>query len=252
MPACEPSATLARRLCEPGTVLVLTGAGVSAESGLATFRGLGGLWEGHDPTALATPEAFAADPLTVWRFYDWRRKQAARAEPNAAHRALAALETVRGEVVLVTQNVDGLHERAGSRSVVRLHGSLWWLRCTREGREFEDRSLDLGALPPRCPCGALLRPAVVWFGESPPAPALERAEQAARQARVVLVVGTSSSVYPAATLPGVARAHGAYLVEINPERTPLTARVDEWLAGPAGRVMPRIAAAAGAALEPAP
>jgi len=238
------SRTLRQKLAQ-GPILALTGAGVSAESGLATFRGPGGLWEGRDPMELATPEAFASDPETVWRFYSWRREQALRAEPNPAHRALAALERVSRDFLLVTQNVDGLHERAGSRRILRLHGTLWTLRCTREGTEHENLEPNLRGLP-RCECGALLRPGVVWFGEALPRGPLTEAEVAARQAVVVLVAGTSSLVYPAAALPGIARRAGAYIVEINPEPTPLTPETNEHLAGPAGEILPRIAEAAGA------
>lgn len=245
----QPSAKLVELLRSEQPVLVLTGAGVSAESGLATFRGPGGLWGGREPTELATPEAFFADPQTVWRFYAWRREQAAAAEPNAAHRALAALERASERMLLVTQNVDGLHERAGSRDVVRLHGTLWRLRCVGDGREFDDRRMDFDELPPRCECGARLRPAVVWFGETLPPAEIERATVAARQAALVLVVGTSSLVYPAAELPRVARAGGAYLVEINPESTPLSTAADERLVGPAGVVLPELLRAAGIPVE---
>lgn len=226
-----------------GGILVLTGAGVSAESGLATFRGPGGHWEGHDPTRLATPEAFQLDPLTVWRFYAWRREQALAALPNPAHRAVADIETLHGDFLLATQNVDGLHERAGSRKIVRLHGSLWTLRCTRDGTEREDSRPDLGPLPPRCECGAMLRPGVVWFGETLPEEAFRSAVAAARRARLVIVAGTSSLVYPAAAIPHEAAGSGAFVVEVNPERTLLTPHVHEHLAGPAGAVMPAIAAA---------
>ncbi len=246
MTSLDPSPRLRELLAGPGPVLVLTGAGVSAESGLATFRGPEGLWEGRDPRELATPEAFAADPLTVWRFYDWRRRSAAAARPNPGHLALAALEAGRaGGLSLVTQNVDGLHERAGSRDVVRLHGSLWLLRCTADGRESEDLRAALAPLPPRCECGAMLRPGVVWFGEPLPADALARAERAARDCSLALVAGTSSVVYPAAALPRIAREHGAHVVEINPEPTPLSPHVDERLAGPAGEVLPRLVRAIG-------
>jgi NAD-dependent deacetylase len=218
---------------------------VSAESGLATFRGPGGLWEGHDPATLATPEAFREDPHTVWRFYAWRRARAAAARPNPAHEALVALEKACAAFLLVTQNVDGLHERCGSRRIVRLHGSLWRLRCTAEGSETEDWREDLGPLPPRCPCGALLRPGVVWFGEALPAEPLAAAIEGARDADLVLVIGTSSLVHPAADLPRIAGARGAYVVEINPEPTPLSAQADERLAGPAGQVLPALLRAAG-------
>jgi len=242
--AIAPSPALLRALCSPGPTLVLTGAGVSAESGLATFRGPGGLWAGRDPLELATAEAFARDPEEVWRFYAWRRARAAAAEPNAAHRALAALERRRGDHTLVTQNVDGLHERAGSRRVVRLHGTLWRSRCVRDGHESDDTRAEFDVWPPRCACGGLLRPAVVWFGEALPEAELESAQRAARGAALVLVVGTSSLVHPAAALPAIAHAAGAYVVEINPERTPLSDRVDERLVGPAGVVLPALLAAA--------
>jgi len=244
MPEPPFSAELISKLRSGAPILALTGAGISAESGLATFRGPGGLWEGRDPLELATPEAFRADPLTSWRFYAWRREQAAAAEPNAAHRALAELARGRDGFTLVTQNVDGLHERAGSPDVIRLHGSLWRLRCVDDGREFDDRRLDL-PLPPRCPCGGLLRPAVVWFGEPLPADALLRAHAAAERAAVALVVGTSSLVYPAAALPSIARNAGAFVVEINPEPALPAHVVDERLAGQAGEVLPRLLRSAG-------
>jgi NAD-dependent deacetylase len=236
---------LVELLRSDGPIVALTGAGVSAESGLATFRGPGGMWEGRDPIVLASPEAFHEEPETVWRFYAWRRRQAAAAEPNAGHRALAEIGRSSARLTLVTQNVDGLHERAGSREVVRLHGSLWRLRCLAENREFDDARLDLEPLPPRCACGGLLRPAVVWFGEALPADALAAAESAVRAASVVLVAGTSGMVYPAAMLPRIARAAGAWVVEINPERTSLSDDVDERLVGRSGEVLPAIAEAIG-------
>jgi len=231
-------------------MLVLTGAGVSRESGIATFRDAGGIWEGVDPMRVATPRAFAADPEFVWRFYDARRSQAAACAPNAAHRAIAALEATDRPFLLATQNVDGLHERAGSRELVRLHGSLWRLRCTAEGTEHEDHRPSLAPLPPRCEaCGAMLRPAIVWFEEPLPMIEFGRAERAAREAELVLVVGTSSLVYPAASLPSAALAAGAYVVEINPEKTPFSAHASEHLAGPAGVVLPDLLLAAGIAMD---
>jgi NAD-dependent deacetylase len=247
MSSIRLSDPLRERIDGPGPILALTGAGVSAESGLATFRGPEGLWEGRDPMELATPEAFAQDPLEVWRFYSWRRRMALQAKPNPAHLALAAIEGARDDFLLVTQNVDGLHERAGSRRIIRLHGSLWRLRCVAEDTENEDLREDLGELPPRCECGGMLRPGVVWFGESLPPEAIETASRAAHEARLVLVAGTSGLVYPAAGLPGIARAAGAYVVEINPERTPLSGLADEHLASPAGEVLPLLAEAAGVA-----
>jgi NAD-dependent deacetylase len=251
-PAVDPivlSPSLRRRLAGAGPIVALTGAGVSAESGLSTFRGPGGLWEGHDPQDLATPAAFARDPLLVWRFYAWRRAQAAAAAPNPAHHALAALAACRPETRVVTQNVDGLHERAGTPAVLRLHGSLWRVRCVEEGVEREDVRPDLSPLPPRCACGGLLRPAVVWFGEALASDVLAAAQAAVREAAVLLVAGTSSLVWPAAGLPGLARAAGVYVVEVNPEPTPLSDDADEVLRLPAGRALPALAAAAGAAIE---
>ncbi len=250
MPAAVHSARLLALLSGRGPVLVLTGAGVSKESGIATFRDAGGVWEGIDPLRVATPRAFAADPEFVWRFYDARRSQAAQAQPNPAHRAIAALEATGRPFLLATQNVDGLHERAGSSSLVRLHGSLWVLRCTSEGTEHEDLRPKLEPLPPRCTaCGAMLRPGVVWFEEGLPMIEFGRAERAAREAELVLVVGTSSSVYPAASLQTVAIQSGAYVVEINRERTPFSADASERLPGPAGVVLPALLQAAGIPLD---
>jgi NAD-dependent deacetylase len=249
MESTDISPALRDHLRKGAPLVVLTGAGVSAESGLATFRGPEGMWEGRNPMELASPDAFRADPLTVWRFYHWRRRQALKARPNPAHLALAAWERTRGEFTLITQNVDGLHERAGSRNVVRLHGSLWRLRCTADQREFDDVREDLGPLPPKCECGGMLRPGVVWFGESLPVQAIERADRASRAAALVLVIGTSSLVYPAAALPQVARSAGAFVVEVNPEPTPLSPQVDERLAGPAGEIVPALATAAGVELD---
>lgn len=252
MNADRPSDALLEHLRGPGPILALTGAGVSAESGLATFRGPGGHWEGRDPAALATPEAFRADPLLVWRFYAWRRQRAAEALPNPGHRALAALAEAHPSFRLVTQNVDGLHERAGSRDVIRLHGSLWRVRCVAEGIERDDLRPDLGPLPPRCECGALLRPAVVWFGEALAESELREAYDLARRARLVLVAGTSSLVHPAASLPRVAREAGAYVVEINPEATPLSPLANERLAGASGSILPALVAAAGIGVRELP
>jgi len=245
MNSARPSDTLVALLRGAGPILALTGAGVSAESSLATFRGPGGLWEGHNPAELATPEEFLRDPETVWRFYAWRRERAAAAFPNPGHVALAALDAAREKFHLVTQNVDGLHERAGSRRMTRLHGSLWRVRCTVEGTEWEDRRDDLGPLPPRCRCGALLRPGVVWFGEALPPEALPTAVRAARQARLLLVIGTSVLVEPAASIPMVALDAGAHVVEINPEETVLSRTAHERFAAPSGEVLPALLAAAG-------
>jgi NAD-dependent deacetylase len=221
-------------------IAVLTGAGVSAESGIPTFRGLGGLWQGRDPMSLATPEAFEASPELVWEFYNWRRQLVARAEPNPAHRALAELARRRPRVTLITQNVDRLHQRAGSRDVLELHGNLWEVRCTGCDRTF-DRTGEVLPPLPRCEtCGALVRPAVVWFGEPLPPAAWQAAEAAARAADLVLVVGTSAVVYPAAGLAGISRRTGGTIIEINLEPTPISGTVAVGLYGKAGAILPRL------------
>ncbi|WP_457637755.1 SIR2 family NAD-dependent protein deacylase [Oceanithermus sp.] len=217
-----------QRLRQARRVAVLTGAGISAESGIPTFRGSGGLWEGFRPEELATPEAYARDPEKVWRWYAWRYRQVMEAEPNLAHRLLAELEAQKGNgFLLVTQNVDGLHARAGSRRLVELHGNITRARCERCGHrqplpppaEFEP--------PPRCQrCGSRMRPDVVWFGEFLDADLLAKAERAFMTAEVALVIGTSAVVEPAASLGRVTKSAGAYLVEINPEPTPLTPLAD--------------------------
>ncbi|MGC8722465.1 MAG: SIR2 family NAD-dependent protein deacylase [Acidobacteriota bacterium] len=236
---------------EARRLVVLTGAGISAESGLGTFRGRGGLWENEPVQAVATPQAFAKDPLKVWRFYEARRHQAARAEPNAAHRALAELGRRLGpRLILITQNVDGLHQAAGSQEVLELHGSLWRLRCTVCGAEAEDRTVPLPALPPRCgSCGALLRPCVVWFGEFLPEKVLAKSVAAAQDCALFLVVGTSAVVEPAASLARVAETCGAALWEVNPEATPLSQLCQRSWRLPAGEAMDEVVEEALKTLE---
>lgn len=221
-----------------GPVVVLTGAGVSAESGVPTFRGPEGLWRTFRPEDLATPEAFARDPTLVWEWYDWRRQRIANCRPNPAHRVLAEMEVALPDFTLITQNVDGLHQAAGSRRVRELHGNIWRVRCTRCGQVGEDRRVPLPEIPPCCACGGLLRPDVVWFGEPLPSAVLEEAWEAAARCRWMLVIGTSALVQPAASLPVVAHRNGARLVEVNVSDTPLTPLADEVLRGPAGEVLP--------------
>ncbi len=219
-------------------VVAFTGAGVSAESGLATFRGAGGLWEGHRVEEVATPGAFAADALLVWRFYDQRRAHALAVRPNPAHEVLAAWQERFPDYALVTQNVDGLHQAAGSRGVIELHGSLWRLRCTGCGRDRDDRTAPLPQLPPRCAgCGAIERPDIVWFGEAVPADAVLAAQVAVEGCEVLVVVGTSAVVYPAA---GLAAAAGATVIEVNPTASALAALAGVALRGPAGEMLPRV------------
>lgn len=234
----------ARRLREARRVTVLTGAGVSAASGVPTFRGEAGLWKSFRAEDLATPEAFARDPVTVWEWYDWRRGKIAEAIPNAAHETIAAWSHQFESFALITQNVDGLHELAGTRGVVRFHGSIWTLACAGSCGAlpggWEDRRAPLPEIPPLCPdCGALARPGVVWFGEPIPSAALAAAGEAL-DCDVFVVAGTSSLVMPAAGLADLARSRGAFTIEVNPEATPASARVDLAIAGPAEVVLPEI------------
>ena len=232
-----------QRLGQAESVLVLTGAGISAESGVPTFRGPDGLWRSFRPEDLATPEAFERDPRLVWEWYEWRRQAIGPLRPNPAHLAVARLEERAREFLLATQNVDGLHAQAGSRRMVELHGSLWRLRCTSCQSRRDDRQVPLPELPPRCDCGALLRPDVVWFGERLPAAHQEQAFAAASEADVVLVIGTSSLVYPAAALPQVARSAGAFVIEVNPEKTPLSSQADVSLRDRAAVAVPALVGA---------
>ncbi|HPC82299.1 MAG TPA: NAD-dependent deacylase [Thermoanaerobaculaceae bacterium] len=231
----------ARALGRAQRVMAFTGAGVSAESGVATFRGAGGLWEGQPVEEVATPQAFQRDPLRVWRFYEARRLQASTVAPNPAHLTLARWQERFPTYCLTTQNVDGLHQAAGSRDVLELHGGLWRVRCTGCGRRREERTVPLPALPPHCPaCGAMERPDIVWFGEMLPADVLSAAAAAAAAVEVFLVVGTSAVVYPAAGLVEIAAGAGATVIEVNPEASALAHLADIVLRGPAGELLPRV------------
>ena len=248
------------------SVVVLTGTGVSAESGIETYRGASGLWRNYDLSELASPEAWARDPGLVWEFYEFRRRSMSAAKPNAGHRALAELEhwfmDQERDFLLVTQNVDDLHLDAGSRQVVRLHGSIWQTRCERcfdvrvnrdqpiahafagagdpdpsAGRKFERADL------PACQllgCGGVVRPAVVWFGETLDSGDVLRATNATQEADVFVVVGTSAAVYPAAGLVDLAKQAGAFVVEVNPGETPASALCDVALRGKSGELLPQI------------
>jgi NAD-dependent deacetylase len=237
--ALDRAATLLRRA---DRIAVLTGAGVSAESGVATFRGPGGLWEGHRVEDVATPSAFARDPVLVWRFYNQRRARMRDVQPNPGHRALAALEQRWGSerFTLVTQNIDGLHQAAGSRNVLELHGRLSRVRCTaceyREDRPGE----DLPELP-RCPkCDELIRPDVVWFEEMLPQHVWHAAREQTETCECFLVVGTSAVVFPAAGLIGTARSAGASVLEFNLEPTAASGSADVCLHGPSGKLLPEL------------
>jgi len=222
-------------------IAVLTGAGTSAESGVPTFRDAQtGLWAQYDPTELATPEAFARNPKLVWEWYAWRRELVSQAQPNAGHHALVTLQQQVSTFTLITQNVDGLHQRAGSSGVIELHGNLNRIKCSSTGAIVAHWK-DSETVPPSCDEGrGLLRPDVVWFGESLPAEALTAALKTAQTCEVFLSIGTSSVVYPAASLPFEALHAGAVVVEINPEITPLTQQAHFSLLGRSGEILPEL------------
>ena len=220
-------------------VCVLTGAGISAESGVPTFReAQSGLWEKHNPLDLATPEAFLRDPVLIWRWYRWRRELVAKAVPNPGHIALVELATLVPRLTLVTQNVDGLHQRAGSSEVVEFHGNIFEDRCFAEDCAVD---CDAESAVPICPgCGSNVRPGVVWFGEAIPERALKQSFAAASDCDVFLSVGTSSLVFPAAGLADIANDSGAVVIEINPNPTGSAAGFDYAIAGKAGTVLPEL------------
>jgi NAD-dependent deacetylase len=222
----------------------MTGAGVSAASGVPTFRGPDGLWKQFKPETLATAEAFARDPKLVWEWYDWRRQAIAACEPNAAHHVLAAWSRTFPAFQLITQNVDGLHERAGTEGVLRLHGSIWdvscWKKCHGSPPRWRDDTVPYRQIPPLCPhCGGMIRPGVVWFGESLDPDIVDRASAATR-CDVFFTIGTSAIVYPAAGFVDMARRNGALTVEINPDATPASSTVALSIRGAAESVLAEI------------
>jgi len=221
-------------------VVVFTGAGVSAESGVPTFRGQDGLWKKFRVEELATPEAFQTDPLRVWEWYSWRREKILNVEPNPGHLALFEFERYFSDFALITQNVDGLHEKAGSRKILKLHGDIWEIRCTRCGVSRQDFTAPMRPLPPTCGCGGYLRPGVGWFGESLPPGVFEQAVQRTENCNLFFSVGTSAEVYPAAYLPSIAKRQGAYVVEVNVEASAAAHCADEVLLGKSGEILPAL------------
>lgn len=240
----NPLDLVVSRLKAAKRVAALTGAGISAASGIPTFRGADGLWKHFRVETLATAEAFENDPTTVWEWYDWRRGLIAAATPNRAHDVLAAW-TAKPAFTLITQNVDGLLERSGAERLIRLHGSIWhvrcWERCARGRSDWLDDTVPMPAIPPRCPhCGAIVRPAVTWFGETLDYASFDAAANAAASADVFLTVGTSAIVYPAASLLPLAKRRGAFSVEINLEPSGASDTVDVCLHGKAEEILDRL------------
>ena len=232
---------LIKRLKSTHHITILTGAGISAESGVPTFRGKDGLWKNHDVMQLATQQALKADVELFWEFYNWRRKLLAEVQPNLGHYAIVDLERFFEEFSLITQNVDGLHKLAGSKQVVELHGNIKNTFCN--DCHYKIRTDDeLDGPVPKCPkCSGDMRPGVVLFGEALPADSLANSQEAAATSEVFISIGTSALVEPAASLPYIAKGNGAYLVEINMERTPLSDHADEVILGKSGEILPFLA-----------
>lgn len=240
----QPFDDIRARLAQARAVTVLTGSGISADSGVPTFRGADGLWKTFRAEDLATPQAFDRDPHLVWEWYNWRRELIATKHPNAAHDALVELErrleTRTGRFRLITQNVDGLHRAAGSRRVTEIHGNIWRVRCTGCGRVEDNREVPIRILPECSRCHAVLRPHIVWFGEALAEDDLRETYEALESCEVFLVIGTSGMVYPAASFARVAKAAGAYVVELNLESTPYTDGVDCSFQGRAKDLVPAL------------
>ncbi len=222
-------------------LVVITGAGVSAESGVPTFRGKDGLWKKFRAEDLATPWAFKKDPKLVWEWYDWRRGIISKAAPNPGHIAIKELEDIFENFLLITQNVDGLHKRAGSTKIVEIHGNLWRVLCTACGKKSYLFDVPLKEIPPRCQeCGGILRPDVVWFGESLNPHLLDECYRSLENCDVLLVCGTSGVVQPVASFPSVAKASGAKVIEVNVENTPISQVADLSILGKTGEVLPEL------------
>jgi len=223
-------------------LFVLTGAGISAESGIPTFRGVDGLWKNYSVTDLATPEAFAKNPALVWEWYQWRQEIISRAKPNAAHTVLVEIEKKFDKFLLLTQNVDNLHQRAGSKNVLELHGNIFRSRCNTCGMVYETitKTEAKAANVPTCTCGSFLRPDVVWFGEPIPQDIWQESLSFLSKADCAIICGTSGVVWPAAAIPQIAKTTGTKIIEVNLEQTPMTPIVDVSLLGKASEILTEI------------
>ncbi|MFZ2448173.1 MAG: NAD-dependent deacylase [Syntrophobacteraceae bacterium] len=231
---------LKEKLWRAKRVAVLTGAGISAESGVPTFRGEGGLWKQYRAVDLATPEAFSRDPKLVWEFYNWRRELLSPLVPNPGHQALAEMERRIPQFTLITQNIDGLHQKAGSAKMIELHGNIWWVRCTGCEKLTEDRRVPLPEMPECASCGALLRPHVVWFGEMLDPQVLNACYEAISNCDLMIVVGTSGTVQPAASMGLQAKRNGAAVAEVNLEPTPYSDIYHISISGKSGEILPQL------------
>lgn len=231
---------LRAKLATATAVTVLTGAGISADSGVPTFRGAEGLWKDFRPEELASPEAFARNPRLVWEWYNWRRELLAAKKPNPAHHALVELERRVDNFWLMTQNVDGLHPSAGTQRLSEIHGNIWKVRCTQCGRVTANRDVPIAILPECSTCRGLLRPHIVWFGESLDPEDLQKSFESLQTCEVLLIIGTSGVVYPAASFGPVAKDHGAFVAELNLDPTPNSDLVDVAIQGRAKDLVPQL------------
>ncbi len=220
-------------------LIALTGAGISRESDVPTFRGKDGLWRNYDPMELATPQAFARDPKLVWEWYQWRQKLIYECHPNPAHKTLAKWETKDILKHVITQNVDNLHQRGGSKKITQVHGNIFWLKCS--SCTYNSSLMTPPEHVPICPeCGAKLRPDVVWFGESLDPKVMRKVYAELEKADAIIVIGTSGIVHPAASFPFMVKQNGGGIIEVNLEQTPITSYADVFVQGKAGEILPQI------------